>query len=64
MNDADSLAAGVAVDALMNYETIKTFGAESRVVAQYDRSLPDLCAGRRCRPTPRSSCSTACRAWC
>ena len=28
LNDADSEAAGMAVDALMNFETIKTFGAE------------------------------------
>jgi len=41
LNDADSEAAGLAVDALMNYETIKTFGAERRVVAQYDRALSD-----------------------
>jgi ABC-type transport system involved in Fe-S cluster assembly fused permease/ATPase subunit len=39
MNDADSNAAGLAVDALMNYETIKTFGAETRMVAQYDVAL-------------------------
>ncbi len=39
MNDADSSAAGLAVDALMNYETIKTFGAEARVVEQYDGAL-------------------------
>ena len=39
LNDADFEAAGLAVDALMNYETIKTFGAERRVVAQYDKAL-------------------------
>ena len=41
LNEADSQAAGLAVDALMNYETIKTFGAERRVVSQYDRALSD-----------------------
>jgi len=41
LNDADSRAAGLAVDALMNYETIKTFGAEGRVVGQYDQALTD-----------------------
>ena len=41
LNDADSVAAGLAVDALMNYETIKTFGSEDRVVARYDRALTD-----------------------
>jgi ATP-binding cassette subfamily B protein len=39
LNDADSQAAGLAVDALMNYETIKTFGAETRMVAQYEGAL-------------------------
>jgi len=38
-NEADSEAAGLAVDALMNYETIKTFGAERRVVAQYEDAM-------------------------
>ena len=41
LNDADSEAAGLAVDALMNYETIKTFGSEQRVVSQYARALTD-----------------------
>ncbi len=38
-NEADSEAAGVAVDALMNFETIKTFGSETRVVAQYENAM-------------------------
>jgi ABC-type transport system involved in Fe-S cluster assembly fused permease/ATPase subunit len=38
-NEADSEAAGLAVDALMNYETIKTFGAERRIVAQYEDAM-------------------------
>ncbi len=41
LNDADSRAAGLAVDALMNYETIKTFGAEGRVVDHYEGALTD-----------------------
>ncbi|HXV01026.1 MAG TPA: ABC transporter ATP-binding protein/permease [Caulobacteraceae bacterium] len=41
LNEADSEAAGLAVDALMNFETIKTFGAEARVVSQYDRAMDD-----------------------
>jgi ATP-binding cassette, subfamily B, heavy metal transporter len=41
LNEADSEAAGLAVDALINYETIKTFGAEDRVVAQYGQALTD-----------------------
>ncbi len=39
LNEADSEAAGRAVDALMNYETVKTFGAEARAAATYDRAL-------------------------
>jgi ABC-type transport system involved in Fe-S cluster assembly fused permease/ATPase subunit len=41
LNDADSRAAGMAVDALMNYETIKTFGAEQRMVGKYEAALTD-----------------------
>lgn len=39
LNEADSEAAGRAVDALMNYETVKTFGAEARAAATYDQAL-------------------------
>ncbi|HUO20935.1 MAG TPA: ABC transporter ATP-binding protein/permease [Caulobacteraceae bacterium] len=39
LNEADSEAAGRAVDALLNYETVKSFGAESRAVAGYDEAL-------------------------
>ncbi|MBN8528863.1 MAG: ABC transporter ATP-binding protein/permease [Caulobacterales bacterium] len=39
MNAADSDAAGQAVDALLNYETVKAFGAETRAAAGYDRAL-------------------------
>jgi ABC-type transport system involved in Fe-S cluster assembly fused permease/ATPase subunit len=38
-NEADSEAAGLAVDALMNFETIKTFGAERRTVARYEEAM-------------------------
>ena len=41
LNAADSEAAGLAVDALMNYETIKAFGSEDRIVSQYERALGD-----------------------
>jgi len=41
LNDADSKAAGLAVDSLMNYETIKSFGAETRVVSRYAVALND-----------------------
>ena len=35
LNQADSEATGLAVDALMNYETIKTFGAETRTAGRF-----------------------------
>jgi len=38
-NEADSEAAGLAVDALMNIETIKTFGSEARAVARYEDAM-------------------------
>lgn len=41
MNTADSEAAGLAVDALLNYETVKSFGAEARAAEGYDRALGD-----------------------
>ena len=41
MNAADSEAAGVSVDALLNYETVKAFGAEARAARTYDRALGD-----------------------
>ncbi|WP_035293698.1 ABCB family ABC transporter ATP-binding protein/permease [Brevundimonas bacteroides] len=39
MNTADTEAAGQAVDALLNYETVKSFGAEGRAAESYDRAL-------------------------
>lgn len=39
LNEADNEATGRAVDALLNYETVKSFGAESRTVAGYDEAL-------------------------
>jgi ATP-binding cassette subfamily B protein len=41
LNEADSEAAGLAVDALINYETVKTFGAEERTVDNYARAMTD-----------------------
>jgi ABC-type transport system involved in Fe-S cluster assembly fused permease/ATPase subunit len=41
LNEADSRAAGLAVDALMNFETIKAFGSEDRVVGRYGGALGD-----------------------
>jgi ATP-binding cassette, subfamily B, heavy metal transporter len=39
LNEADAEAAGRSVDALLNYETVKAFGAEARAAADYDRAL-------------------------
>ena len=39
LNEADSEASGRAVDALLNYETVKSFGAEVRAGRDYDRAL-------------------------
>lgn len=39
--EADSRVAGLSVDALINYETVKTFGAETRVVGDYSRAMDD-----------------------
>ncbi|MBU1385602.1 MAG: ABC transporter ATP-binding protein/permease [Alphaproteobacteria bacterium] len=41
MNAADTQAAGVSVDALLNYETVKSFGAEARAAQSYDDALGD-----------------------
>ncbi len=41
MNAADTEAAGVSVDALLNYETVKSFGAEARAARTYDQALGD-----------------------
>ena len=39
LNEADAEASGRAVDALLNYETVKAFGGEARAVATYQQSL-------------------------
>ena len=39
MNDSDSDANTKAVDSLINYETVKYFGAEAREARRYDRSM-------------------------
>lgn len=39
MNDLDSKANGKAVDALINYETVKYFGNEQYETARYDKNL-------------------------
>jgi ABC-type transport system involved in Fe-S cluster assembly fused permease/ATPase subunit len=39
MNDSDTDANTKAVDSLLNYETVKYFGAEDRETARYDQSM-------------------------
>lgn len=41
LNEADARTAGLAVDALINYETVKTFGADRRVVAAYGEAMSE-----------------------
>jgi ATP-binding cassette subfamily B protein len=39
LNTAETEAAGRSVDALLNYETVKAFGAEARAAGDYERAL-------------------------
>jgi ATP-binding cassette subfamily B protein len=39
MNDVDNKAIGRAVDSLLNYETVKYFGAEEREAKRYDHAI-------------------------
>jgi ABC-type transport system involved in Fe-S cluster assembly fused permease/ATPase subunit len=39
MNDSDTEANTKAIDSLLNYETVKYFGAEAREATRYDRSM-------------------------
>lgn len=41
MNEAESRAAGISVDALINYETVKSFGSEGRSTQAYETALAD-----------------------
>lgn len=41
LNETDNRVAGLSSDALINYETLKTFGAEDRVVATYEKAMDD-----------------------
>jgi ABC-type transport system involved in Fe-S cluster assembly fused permease/ATPase subunit len=41
LNEADNRVAGLSSDALINYETLKTFGAEDRIVANYETAMAD-----------------------
>ena len=41
LNETENRAAGLSNDALMNYETLKTFGAEQRLVDSYGKAMSD-----------------------
>ena len=41
LNDADNRVAGLSGDAMINYETLKTFGAETRMVQTYETAMGD-----------------------
>ena len=41
LNDAENRAAGLSADALMNYETLKAFGAETRLVDAYGSAMAE-----------------------
>ncbi|HEX5262999.1 MAG TPA: ABC transporter ATP-binding protein/permease [Phenylobacterium sp.] len=41
LNETDNRVAGLSGDALINYETLKTFGAEARVVETYETAMGD-----------------------
>ena len=52
LNDTDNRVAGLSGDALINYETLKTFGAETRIVETYEAAMEGLRQRQRAR-TPR-----------
>jgi len=54
MNDVDNRAIGRAVDSLLNYETVKYFGAEEREALRYDEAV-----GQFARATVRNEVSLA-----
>uniref|UniRef100_UPI003983CCC9 ABC transporter transmembrane domain-containing protein n=1 Tax=Phenylobacterium sp. TaxID=1871053 RepID=UPI003983CCC9 len=41
LNEADNRIAGLATDALINYETVKTFGSEDRTIGAYEGAMGD-----------------------
>ena len=47
MNESDTEANTKAIDSLLNYETVKYFGAEEREAQRYDRSMASLRGGQR-----------------
>ena len=62
MNEQDSKANTKALDALLNYETVKYFSNEPFEQARYDDNLQPARAGARSSRRPRCRCSTSARA--
>ena len=58
MNDSDTDANTKAIDSLLNYETVKYFGAEEREAAALRPLDGALRRARASRPIPRWRCST------
>ena len=59
MNEVDNKAIGRAVDSLLNYETVKYFGAEEREAKRYDEAIARLRQGRGQERDHRSPGSTS-----
>ena len=62
MNEQDSKANTRAVDALINYETVKYFSNEDFEQARYDDNLQQPRDAHRSSRRPRCRCSTSARA--
>ena len=62
MNEVDNRAIGRAVDSLLNYETVKYFGAEEREAQALRRGDRQLHPRRGRATRPRSPGSTSARA--
>ena len=61
MNESDTDANTKAIDSLLNFETVKYFGAEKREAARYDKRDGALRAAERQAPMSRWRCSTPAR---
>ena len=59
MNDLDTLTIGRSVDSLLNYETVKYFGAEERETARYRDVITIVGSGERTLTTQAAGSATA-----
>lgn len=58
-NEMDNRAAGGSVDAFVNFETIKLFGAEEKILASYQTQVRDLAAANVAASVSSNLISTA-----